>query len=161
MMSDLDPSSFRNVLGHFPTGVTVITAIQGGVPTGMAVSSFSSVSLDPPLVGFYAAVSSSSWAVIEQADGFCVNILAVDQERVSRQFASSGADKFAGLCWSAGATGAPQLDGALAWIDCRLHAVHPAGDHVAVLGRVTDLHAGEDADGPLLYYRGGYGRLAG
>lgn len=154
----IDEADYRQVLGHFPTGVTVITATAPDGPAGMAVSSFSSVSLDPPLVGFYVAQSSRSWAQIEQAGTFCVNVLASDQEDVSRRFAGGG-DRFAGLGWRSLASGAPLLDGVLAWIECRVHSVAPAGDHHAVLGEVVALGA-TSAHEPLIYYRGGYGRLA-
>jgi 3-hydroxy-9,10-secoandrosta-1,3,5(10)-triene-9,17-dione monooxygenase reductase component len=155
-----DSAAYRQVLGHFCTGVTVITAASTPEPAGMAVSSFSSVSLDPPLVGFYAGRSSLSWPRIEAAGSFCVNILADDQEELSRRFSSKEEDnRFAGIGWRSTATGSPHLDGTLAWIDCAIESVTDAGDHVCVLGRVLDLGVGHDA-GPLLFFRGGYGRFA-
>jgi flavin reductase (DIM6/NTAB) family NADH-FMN oxidoreductase RutF len=157
--ASITSSKYRQVLGHFPTGVTVITAINDGVPAGMAVGSFASVSLDPPLVAFFAGNSSSSWPRIEAAGAFCVNILAEDQEGICRRFSSKDEDKFAGLGWKPAGSGAPLLDGVLAWIDCDIEAVSPAGDHVFVLGRVRELEVGHDG-APLLFFRGGYGRFA-
>lgn len=155
-----DSAKFRQVLGHFPTGVTVVTAAADDGPVGLAVGSFSSASLDPPLVAFFPAKSSSSWPRIEAAGSFCVNILGAEQEEVCRRFASKGDDKFAGLGWHPAPSGAPLLDGALAWIDCDVESVVDAGDHHCVLGRVRELEVGDDAHGPLLFYRGGYGRFA-
>jgi flavin reductase (DIM6/NTAB) family NADH-FMN oxidoreductase RutF len=154
-----DSAQFRRVLGHFPTGVTVITAAGTDGPVGLAVGSFASVSLDPPLVVFFAGRGSSSWPKIEAAGWFSVNILADSQEEVSRRFASKGDDKFGGLGWSPAASGAPLIDGVLAWIDCEIHQVVDAGDHVGVLGRVRELDVSTEG-GPLLFYRGGYGRFA-
>ncbi len=154
-----DSARYRQVLGHFPTGVTVITASGDPHPVGMAVGSFSSVSLDPPLVAFFAGRSSSTWPKIEAAGAFCVNILAEDQEGVCRRFASKDEDKFSGLGWTPAGTGAPLLDGVLAWIDCDIDSVVDAGDHVCVMGKVRDLGVGHDG-APLVFFRGGYGRFA-
>ena len=154
-----DSAKFRQVLGHFPTGVTVVTAAPADGPVGLAVGSFASVSLDPPLVAFFPDRGSSSWPKIEAAGAFCVNILAEDQEDVCRRFASKGDDKFAGLGWKPAASGAPVLDGVLAWIDCDIDEVLDAGDHFCVLGRVRDLEVAHDG-APLLFFRGGYGRFA-
>ena len=154
-----DSAKFRQVLGHFPTGVTVVTAAPDSGPVGLAVGSFASVSLDPPLVAFFPDRGSSSWPRIEETGSFCVNILAEDQEDVCRRFASKGDDKFAGLGWSPAGSGAPVLDGALAWIDCDIDQVLDAGDHFCVLGRVRDLEVAHDG-APLLFFRGGYGRFA-
>lgn len=161
MMSaqSFDSARYRQVLGHFPTGVTVITAAPDGVPVGMAVGSFSSVSLDPPLVAFFAGRGSSSWPKIEASGAFCVNILAEDQEELCRRFASKEEDKFAGLGWSAAGSGSPVLEGVLAWIDCDIESVIEAGDHYGVIGRVRDLSVGHDGS-PLVFFRGGYGRFA-
>jgi flavin reductase (DIM6/NTAB) family NADH-FMN oxidoreductase RutF len=154
-----DSARFRQVLGHFPTGVTVITAAAEGGPVGLAVGAFSSVSLDPPLVAFFPDKGSSSWPRIEASGSFCVNILAEDQEEVCRRFASKGDDKFAGLGWAPAGSGAPLLDGVLAWIDCDIDSVVDAGDHHCVFGRVRDLGVGRDG-APLLFFRGGYGRFS-
>lgn len=154
-----DSARFRQVLGHFPTGVTVITAGKGSDRAGVAIGSFFSVSLDPPLVGFCAGKQSSTWPRIRETGSFCVNVLADNQEDVSRAFASKAADKFEGLGYSPGPfSGAPLLDGALAWIDCEIAAVHDAGDHEIVVGLVHDLGV-TDETGPLVFFRGGYANL--
>jgi 3-hydroxy-9,10-secoandrosta-1,3,5(10)-triene-9,17-dione monooxygenase reductase component len=154
-----DSTQFRAVLGHFATGITVITAMDGDEPVGLAVNSFTSVSLDPPLVLFCAAKTSSTWPRIEAAGHFTVNVLDEHQEDISRLFATPGTDRFGRLAWRVGTQG-PILEDVHAFLDCELHAVHEAGDHWIVIGRVTDL--GLDADaGPLLYYQGRYGRLLG
>jgi flavin reductase (DIM6/NTAB) family NADH-FMN oxidoreductase RutF len=157
-MPPFDSARYRQVLGHFPTGVTVITAAGDGPPVGLAVGSFASVSLDPPLVGFFANRSSSSWPRIEESGAFCVNILAEDQEEVCRRFASKGDDKFKGLGWQPAGSGSPILAGVLAWIDCDIESVTDAGDHVCVLGRIREMDIGHEG-GPLIFYRGGYGRF--
>lgn len=154
-----DPDWFRNVLGQYPTGVCVITAaVTPDAPAGMTIGSFTSVSLDPPLVAFLPRASSNTWARIRPAGHFCVNILAADQEAVCRAFASGTADKFAGLAWRPAASGAPILERAVAWIDCDLEKVHEAGDHHIVVGRVRDLDV-QRPSLPLLFFRGGYGRF--
>ncbi len=157
----IDSAQFRTVLGHFLSGVTVVTAIDPDTkrPVGMAVGSFTSVSLDPPLVAFLPGRTASAWGAIHAAGSFCVNMLAVNQEQVSRTFASKVEDRFSGLGWTpASHTGSPRLDGALAWIDCDIDAVHEAGDHLIVIGAVRALDVSSET-GPLAYYRGGYGRF--
>ena len=154
----VDEAHFRQVLGHFPTGVTVVTAMNDGTPVGLAVGSFTSVSLDPPLVLFCPAKTSSSWNHIERAGAFCVNILGENQEDVSRVFAGKGEDKFQGLGWKMGAVGAPIINDVLAWIDCRIETVHDGGDHHLVVGRVKELGIGHEGR-PLVFFRGGYGRF--
>lgn len=152
--------AFRDVLGRFASGVTVVTAMTADGPVGMTCQSFSSVSLQPPLVLFVPARTSRAWPAIRTTGHFTVNLLAADQEELSNQFAAKGVDKFAGVPWSpAPSTGAPRLDGSLAWIDCTIHAVHEAGDHDVVLGRVQTMVHGE-AEMPLLFFRSAYHRLA-
>src|SRR4051812_34500537 len=146
---------FRRVLGHLPTGVVLITAATPDGPTGMAVNSFTSVSLDPPLVSFCAARTSSTWPRIRAAGAFAVNVLGEHHAEVSRRFARKGADRFAGLTSRPGATGAPVLDGVAAYLDCDLHTVYDAGDHVIVLGRVVHLDADEGVR-PLVFHGGDY-----
>jgi flavin reductase (DIM6/NTAB) family NADH-FMN oxidoreductase RutF len=156
---DVEPALFRQVLGHFPTGVTAVTAVGAdGEPVGFAVSSFFSVSLEPALVGFCAGKASSAWPAIRAAGSFCVNVLADDQEALSRQFAVRGPGRFKGIGWVPAESGAPRLHGALAWIDCDIDAVHDAGDHDICVGRVRDLKV-ERESGPLVFYRSGYGRF--
>lgn len=154
-----DSKQFRAVLGHFATGITVITAMDGEEPVGLAVNSFTSVSLDPPLVLFCAAKSSSTWPRIERAGHFTVNVLDEEQEDVSRLFATSGTDRFGQIGWRVGTQG-PILDDVHAFLDCTLEVVHEAGDHWIVVGRVVDLGLAADA-GPLVFYQGRYGRLLG
>ncbi|GGT21342.1 hypothetical protein GCM10010271_25740 [Streptomyces kurssanovii] len=150
---------FRRVLGHFASGVTVVTAAGEDGPAGFACQSFASLSLDPPLVVFMAGRTSTTWPRIARAGGFCVNILGEDQGELCRGFAVSGADKFAGVAYRpAPVTGAPLLDGAPAWIDCTVQAVHTGGDHLLVVGRVVALDAQEDG-APLLFHRGRFGRF--
>jgi len=154
-----DAVSFREVLGHFATGITVITALDGDEPVGLAVNSFTSVSLDPPLVLFCAAKSSTTWPRIQRAGHFTVNILDEHQEHVSKLFSTRDVDRFGQLVWRVGAHG-PILDDVHAWLDCTIEAEHDAGDHVISIGRVHELGIVADA-GPLLFYRGRYGRLLG
>ena len=160
MSADFDAGKFRQVLGHFPTGVAVVTGVDAeGKPAGMAVGSFTSVSLDPPLVAFMPDKSSSSWPKFRDSGAFCVNILGAEQESVCRAFAMKGGDKFAELAWRPASSGSPILDGALAWIDCDIDVVHEAGDHYIVIGLVRELDIGTPAL-PLVFFQGGYGRFS-
>jgi 3-hydroxy-9,10-secoandrosta-1,3,5(10)-triene-9,17-dione monooxygenase reductase component len=152
-----DSATYRTVLGHFATGVTIVTALDGDEPVGMACNSFTSVSLEPPLVLFCAAKNSTTWPRMEKAPHFAVNVLDEDGEAVCRVFATKGADRFAAVTHHRGATGAPILDDVLAYIDCEVDAQHDAGDHVIVVGRVVELGYATEGK-PLLFYRGGYGR---
>ncbi|MCM2412476.1 flavin reductase family protein [Streptomyces sp. RKAG290] len=162
----VEPGEFRRVLGHFASGVTIVTAHdpddEAG-PAGFACQSFASLSLDPPLVTFMVARTSTTWPRIARAGAFCVNILGADQGALCRGFAVSGADKFAGVAHSpAPATGSPLLDAVPAWIDCRIQAVHTGGDHLIVVGRVEALGAADGAGGgPLLFHQGAFGRFSG
>ncbi|MEW2434420.1 flavin reductase family protein [Streptomyces caniferus] len=158
----LDPAEFRAVLGHFASGVTVITSPGEPGPAGFACQSFASLSLDPPLVAFMVARTSTTWPRIARAGVFCVNILGAGQGELCRGFAVSGGDKFAGVRHTpAPSTGSPRLAGVPAWIDCTVQAVHTGGDHLIVVGRVealgTDPAAAES--GPLLFHRGTFGNF--
>jgi len=147
---------FRQVLGHFCTGVTVITTMDADGLAGFACQAFTALSLDPPLVLFCPSRSSVTWQRIARSGHFCVNVLTESQRELARVFGTQGVDKFAGVSWSASGTGAPILDGVLTWVGCTVAAVHDAGDHNVVVGRVAELgpaRAGE----PLLFYRGRYG----
>jgi 3-hydroxy-9,10-secoandrosta-1,3,5(10)-triene-9,17-dione monooxygenase reductase component len=148
---------FREILGEWPSGVVVITSMVDGVPTGMAMNSFTSVSLDPPLVGFFPAKTSSTWPVLRQPQRFCINVLASHHEDMSRLFARKGVDRFASIGWHPRASG-PGIDDAVAWIDCELHDELDAGDHTFVLGLVVHVDARDDAD-PLVFHRGQYTAL--
>jgi flavin reductase (DIM6/NTAB) family NADH-FMN oxidoreductase RutF/DNA-binding IclR family transcriptional regulator len=157
----IEPDWYRRVLGQYPTGVCVIAADgpEAG-PCGMVVGSFTSVSLDPPLIAFYPAKSSTSWPKIETAGAFCVNILGADQEDVCRTFSAKAGDKFAKVPFhQAPQTRSPIIDGVVAWIDCDIEVVQDAGDHVLVLGRVRELDL-ERPGLPLLFFQGGYGRFS-
>jgi flavin reductase (DIM6/NTAB) family NADH-FMN oxidoreductase RutF len=160
MSLDTSPAAFRRVLGHYPTGVCVITAVEAdAMPIGMAVGSFSSVSLEPPLIAFFPDKSSTTWPRIERTGRFCVNVLADHQEEVCRAFAMRGNDKFAVVSHRPSLAGLPQLDDTVAWIDCDIHAVHEAGDHWIVLGLVRALDVNEAAR-PLLFFQSRYGQFA-
>ncbi|WP_369140138.1 flavin reductase family protein [Modestobacter versicolor] len=152
----VDPRAMRDVLGHFVSGVTVVTAIGPDGPVGFTCQSFSSLSLDPPLVAFAPARTSTTWPRLRAAGRFCVNVLAADQSGLSGQFARSGTDKFAGVAWTPSPHGSPVLDGVVAWIDSELWAEYDGGDHTIVVARVLDLGA-DAAHDPLLFHRGGYG----
>ena len=159
-VASFDSATFRRVLGHYTTGVCVVTATQAdGAPVGMVVGSFTSVSLDPPLVAFFPAKSSTSWPRLESVGKFCVNILASNQLSLCRQIAGPGTDKFAGISHRVSANGSPILDDVVAWIDCTLDAVHEAGDHYIVLGRVAALEV-ERPERPLLFFQGNYGEFS-
>jgi flavin reductase (DIM6/NTAB) family NADH-FMN oxidoreductase RutF len=155
--SSFDGARFREVLGHFTSGITVITGVDRAGPVGFTCQSFMSVSLDPPLVAFAPSRTSASWPRIEAVGAFCVNVLGEHQEALSRVFATKDPEKFRGIGWRRASTGSPVLDRVLAWIDCRIESVLPAGDHLLVLGRVEELGVGEGE--PLLFYRAGYGRF--
>jgi 3-hydroxy-9,10-secoandrosta-1,3,5(10)-triene-9,17-dione monooxygenase reductase component len=160
----IEPTRFRQALGRFCTGVTVVTAMDGAVPVGFACQAFAALSLDPPLVLFCPGKTSRSWPVIERAGSFCVNVLTRAQRHISTVFGTAGTDKFAGIRWTPAPSGAPALSGVLTWIDCALENVHEAGDHYVVIGRVTalrDEHEHEHEHGdrdewPLLFFRGAY-----
>ena len=158
-LSAIDPREFRQVLGQYPTGVCVVTAMHSGNAAGMVVGSFTSVSLDPPLVAFFPHCKSRSGARLVESARFCVNILSAEQEEVCRKLASRDPDKFADISFGLSPGGSPVIDGAVAWIDCELHSIAEAGDHFFVMGLVRQLDIA--AGGlPLLFFQGGYGRFA-
>jgi 3-hydroxy-9,10-secoandrosta-1,3,5(10)-triene-9,17-dione monooxygenase reductase component len=158
----IDSMRFRSILGRFATGVVAITAIdpETGVPAGLAANSFTSVSLDPPLVGFCVAHTSTTWPKLRRADRHCINILSEPQTEVCLQLAAKGGDKFAGLDWTTSPSGSPVLDGALAWIECSVDVEYTAGDHMIVVARVHHLDKHHDGE-PLVFYKGGYGSFDG
>ena len=159
-MIEISSRHFRDVLSQVATGVSVVTSrTESGEPIGMAVGSFASVSLDPPLVSFMAAKSSSTFPRIARSGQFAVSVLAAHQEHVCRQFATSSGDKFQGLEWTLSDKGCPLIPGALAWIECDIVALHEAGDHMIAVGAVTALEASEQTT-PLVFFRGGYGKFA-
>jgi len=154
-----EAARFRQVLGHFCTGVTVITTVDADGPAGFACQSFAALSLDPPLVLFCPGRTSATWPRIAAAGHFCANVLSSRQQDLARTFGTTGPDKFDGVAWSPSASGAPVLAGALTWIGAVVEAVHEAGDHHVVLGRVTELGPCRAAR-PLLFYRGRYAETA-
>jgi 3-hydroxy-9,10-secoandrosta-1,3,5(10)-triene-9,17-dione monooxygenase reductase component len=158
--ASIDPQQFRQVLGSYPTGVCIITAMDADdTPAALVVGTFTSVSLDPPLVGFLPDKSSSSWPKIEQAGHFCVNVLASDQQDVCRQMSAKGPDKFSGVDYSLSDNRLPVIADTIAWIECRIHSVTDAGDHWFVLGEVLSMEVTRDED-PMLFHRGRYGGFA-
>ena len=152
----VDPAEMRRVLGHFASGVTIVAGFDEGEPVGFACQSFTSVSLDPPLVLFCPAHTSSTWPRIKAAGSFSVNVLAADQIDLCKAFASSGGDKFADVSWTP-TTWGPSLDGVLATVHCVIDQVHVAGDHDVVIGRVQELVTHRDS-GPLLFWKGQFGQ---
>jgi 3-hydroxy-9,10-secoandrosta-1,3,5(10)-triene-9,17-dione monooxygenase reductase component len=154
----VDPRVMREVLGHFASGVTVVTATTGTGPIGFTCQSFSSLSLDPPLVVIAPARTSTTWPRLREIGRFCVNVLAEEQTELSQTFARSGTDKFAGVPWTRSRHGSPVLADVIAWIDCELWAEYDGGDHTLVAARVLDLGADPDRR-PLLFHRGSYGLL--
>ena len=156
-MSDVISADFLATLGQFCSGVVVATGMLEGIPAGFAAQSFSSLSLDPPLVALFPGKQSSSWPKLRDSGSFCINVLGAHHQAVCERFAQSGADKFAGLDWRTGVTGSPILTSVLAYIDCDLEAEHDAGDHTIAVGRVRDLAVVEADAQPLLFFRGGYG----
>ncbi|HET9733030.1 MAG TPA: flavin reductase family protein [Acidimicrobiales bacterium] len=151
----VDTARFRTVLGHFASGVVVVTGQDETGPIGFTCQSFFSLSLEPPLVAIAPGRSSTSWPRIERTGAFCANILTEGQEALCREFAVSGGDKFRGVGWRPGATGSPVLADSLAWVECALEAVHDGGDHFLVVGRVVEMDSTRGA--PLVFYRGGFG----
>jgi flavin reductase (DIM6/NTAB) family NADH-FMN oxidoreductase RutF len=156
----IDESEFRRVIGHFATGVAVITTCRDdGSECGLTVSAVASVSLNPTLVLACVDHASETHGWLQRAGFFAANVLEEGRgETLARRFAGSGQeDKFRGLAWHAERSGAPVLDDALAWLDCRVTAALPGGDHTIFVGEVLAADAREGT--PLLYYRGGYGRF--
>ncbi|WP_081878177.1 3-hydroxy-9,10-secoandrosta-1,3,5(10)-triene-9,17-dione monooxygenase reductase subunit [Nocardia brasiliensis] len=154
---EIDGRQFRNVLGQFCTGITVITTFdEADAPIGFACQSFAALSLDPPLVLFCPTKASRSWAAIERSGRFCVNVLAEEQRELCARFGSREPDKFAGAAWHASARALPVLDDALATIECTVDRVVDGGDHYIVIGRVQALSESTATGRPLLFYRGQY-----
>ncbi|MCD9570204.1 flavin reductase family protein [Pseudomonas protegens] len=157
----IEPMRFREALGHYASGITVITSQVDGEPLGFTCQSFYSVSMSPPLVSFSVMSSSASYPKIRQAGRFMVNILSGEQVRISNQFASKGTDKWQGVQWQESPLGNPIIAGSLHWLDCEIHAEHAAGDHLIVIGEVKALNLQQaTAAQPLLYFKGQYCNLA-
>jgi flavin reductase (DIM6/NTAB) family NADH-FMN oxidoreductase RutF len=154
----LTQRSFRDVLGCFSTGVVLVTAESDSGPVGMAVNSFTSVSLDPPLIAFCAALTSTTWPAIRATGGFAITILSNTQEEVCRAFSARDADRFAGRDWARTPAGRPVTADGLGWLDCRLRTVQVEGDHELVIAEAVDWSMGADAR-PLIFHSGRYTSL--
>jgi len=164
MTANFDSARFRQVLGHLPTGVVVVTGVDDqGSPIGITIGSFVSVSLDPPFVGFFIG-HSRSWPTIARGGTFCANVLSDAQTELCWRFAKDpvdgAANRFDGVNWTKSASGMPVLDGIVASIDCTVESTTPAGDHQFVLGRVTALHTTDVADSAMIFYKGKVGGVA-
>ena len=157
----IEPLHFREALGHYASGITVITSHLEGEPIGFTCQSFYSVSISPPLVSFSVMSTSASYPKIRQAGRFVVNILSGEQVKISNQFARRGTDKWHGVDWQQSPLGNPIIPGSLHWLDCEIHAEHAAGDHLIVIGEVKALSLQDTAaTQPLLYFKGQYCNLA-
>ena len=170
---DFDAAHFRAVLGHLPTGVTIVTGMAGGPrgpgttqsrqPIGFTIGSFTSISLDPPLVGFFAITDSVTWLALADTGGFCVNVLRNTQSELCWRFAKQGNEdaRFDGLTWRpAPATGSPIIQGVGAWIDCTIERTVVLGDHELVVGAVQALDHHTEVHVPLVFYKGALGGFA-
>jgi len=154
----IEPQELRRVMGHFATGVTVITTKDAqGVPTGLTANAFLSLSLNPPLILISVDKGATCYSCFEPENGFTVNFLSEDQEEISRRFATKGADKFADLKWRVGRNGAAILEGAIGYVECKVVQCHDGGDHTIVIGEI--LNASANGGRPLLFFQGKYQRL--
>ncbi|MDH3445948.1 MAG: flavin reductase family protein [Deltaproteobacteria bacterium] len=154
----IEPQELRRVMGHFATGVTVITTKdQNGAPQGLTANAFMSLSLDPPLIVISVDKGASCYGCFAPQNGFTVNFLSEEQEEVSRRFATKGIDKFNGLGWKEGHNGAAILDGVLGHVECRITQCYDGGDHTIVLGEIVN--AAATGERPLLFFKGKYQRL--
>lgn len=154
-----DPRTLRDALGCFATGVTVVTCVgDDGRPAGLTVNSFTSVSLDPPLLLVCLAKQAASAAPLTQADSFAVNVLQTGQQPASIRFATRDEDRFGTTPWSRGEGGAPILEESLGVFECERYAVHDGGDHHILVGKVVKASFDASLD-PLLFFRGSYRRL--
>jgi 3-hydroxy-9,10-secoandrosta-1,3,5(10)-triene-9,17-dione monooxygenase reductase component len=154
-----DVARFKEVMSRFASGVTIVSGMEGDEPVGFTCQAFISLSVEPPFVALAPARTSTSWPRIAQAGSFCVNILSDQQSETASGFAVSGGPKFEGVNWRpAPITGAPVLEGSLAWVDCHVELVHDAGDHELIIGKVLELGTGEGS--PLIYYESRFGALA-
>jgi len=157
----VDPIQFRHVMGHFPTGVTVVTTKHDGRMHGMTANSITSVSLEPVMLLVCLGREARTALAVQKTRHFAVNILREDQEEISRRFARPYQDHFEGLEVEEGPDGLPLLPGCLAYVACRVHDIVGAGDHDIVLGKVDHCAVGANGGSPLLFFQGGYQRLPG
>ncbi|GAA4028482.1 flavin reductase family protein [Arthrobacter methylotrophus] len=155
-----DPRVFRDTLGHYASGITIISGIDEEGPIGFTCQSFYSVSTEPPLVSFSVMTNSTTYPRLRETGKFVVNVLAQDQHTISNQFARKGTDKWAGIEWSQTVAGNPVIADTLMWLDCDIWAEHGAGDHYIVIGRVNEMSpASWHTAAPLLYFKGEYRHL--
>jgi flavin reductase (DIM6/NTAB) family NADH-FMN oxidoreductase RutF len=156
----VDQLEFRRVMGHFATGVTIVTSHDGaGNISGLTANSVASVSLDPPMVLVCVDKKSDSYPMFGASNTFAINILANEQETLSRRFAKSGGDKFTGVGYRLGVTGCPILTDTIGFLDCEVRHTFEAGDHTIYVGEAVEIEVGAEAE-PLLYFRGGYRNLS-
>ncbi|MFJ3802558.1 flavin reductase family protein [Streptomyces sp. NPDC090088] len=153
--SPYDATQFRHVLGHIPTSVAIVTAMPHGRPVGVTVGSFSSVSLDPPLVNFFIDRSSRTWPRLNESSTFAVNVLGADHAELCRAFSRRGADRFEGVAWKPSDAGNPVLEDATVTLDCSHYKIDTLGDHIQVVGRVDSMRL-RTGELPLVFYRGGF-----
>ncbi len=154
-----DKEELRRIMGLYVTGATIVTGTLGGQPHGMAVNSFTSVSLNPPMILFCPDKRSETWPVIWQSGHFAVNILSCDQDELCRRFARKGIDRFGDAHFDYVASGSPVLRDAIAFLDCRITDVHDAGDHFITVGQVLDLGVNDSRAQPLVFYQGSFHQL--
>lgn len=154
----VDTKTFRHVLGHFCSGVVIVTGTGDGEPAGLSAQSFTALSLEPPMVLFCVARTSTSWPRFRDSGRFRVHVLGKHQEELCRRFAVSGGPKFADVDWAWDDKGNPTIAGCSAYVDCRLKTVYDEGDHHIVIGHVDDAHLGNSSE-PLLFYQGAFRRL--
>jgi 3-hydroxy-9,10-secoandrosta-1,3,5(10)-triene-9,17-dione monooxygenase reductase component len=153
----IDPRLFRDTLGHYASGITIISGIDGTGPIGFTCQSFYSVSAEPPLVSFSVMKTSTTYPRIRETGIFAVNVLSHHQHTVSNQFAKKGSDKWAGVPWAGTQAGNPVINDTLMWLDCDIWAEHDAGDHLIVLGKVNEMSPSDwHVHEPLLYFKGKY-----
>ncbi len=157
-ITNFDEKKFKEVLGHFATGVVIVTSVEKDSPVGFTCQSFISLSLSPPMVAFAPAKTSTTWPRVAKSGLFCANILSTEQQYLAERFAISGGEKFKGVNWHYGPYGSPILDGSLCSVECAIAFVHEAGDHELVVANVLDIEASQGS--PLLFYRGQYSRFA-
>jgi flavin reductase (DIM6/NTAB) family NADH-FMN oxidoreductase RutF len=156
---DFDVSRFKEVMSRFATGVTIVSGMEGDEPVGFTCQSFISLSIEPAFVAIAPARTSTSWPRIARAGSFCVNVLSDRQLELAQGFAVSGGPKFDGVDWRhAPITGAPVIEGSVAWVDCQVELVHDAGDHELIIGKVLELGTGGGL--PLIYFKSEFATLA-
>lgn len=155
-----DQRAFRDALGHFASGITIISGVDEEGPIGFTCQSFYSVSMDPPLISFSVMTNSTTYPRIRETGKFAVNVLSHHQDRVSSQFARKGTDKWAGIDWTPTSAGNPAINDTAMWLDCDIWAEHEAGDHYIVIGRVNEMSPAEwHRHDPLLFFKGAYRHL--